>query len=162
MTKTEQILNALRTVNWTAAPQSATQKDFEGATAFLRMYADFILENESNQNLIPFASPLKVLGTDDVHVQQSIVDECLLLTGQSPLAYDKVFAMRALEWAALIESGHSATRGRENLFDPLIELVVNRVPAMIRKDHWVVDESMYPLLDWVKRYGSKSNRISDE
>ncbi len=38
------------------------------------------------------------------------------------------------------------------MFDPLIELVINRVPAMVRKGHWVVDESMYPLPDWVNRY----------
>lgn len=155
MTNSEKILNALRAVNWAAAPQPADHKDLEGATAYLQMYARFILENQQdlNQGLTPFASPLQVLGVQDVHIQQSIADEGQQLAGQSPLAYDKVFVMRALEWAALCEAGHPSTIGRETMFDPLIGLVINRVPAMVRKGHWVVDESMYPLPDWVNRYG---------
>lgn len=154
MTKTEKILNMLGSVNWAAAPQSAIDADLEGATAYLQMYAKFVLENQhdTSQSLTPFASPLQVLDVQDVYVQQSIADECQRLAGQSPLSYDKVFVMRALEWAALCESGHPSTVGRENMFDSLLGLVMNRVPAMIRKGNWVVDESMYPLPDWVNRY----------
>jgi len=155
MINSEKILTALRSVNWAAAPQPANHKDLEGAIAYLQMYARFILENQqdADQNLTPFASPLQVLRVQDVTVQQSIADEAQRLAQQSPLAYDKVFVMRALEWAALCESGHPSTLGRENMFDSLLGLVMNRVPAMIRKGYWVVDESMYPLPDWVNRYG---------
>lgn len=155
MTNSEKILNALRAVNWSAAPQPADQEDLEGATAYLQMYARFIMENQqdSNHGVTPFASPLQVLGVQDVHVQPSIAVEGQQLAGQSPLAYDKVFVMRALEWAALCESGHPSTAGRVAMFDPLVELVINRVPSMVRKGYWVVDASMYPLPDWVNRYG---------
>lgn len=154
MTKTEKIVNMLGSINWAVAPQSANDDDLEGATAYLQMYAKFVLENQqdTSQSFTPFASPLQVLGVQDVHVQQSIADECQRLVGQSPLSYDKVFVMRALEWAALCEAGHPSTIGRENMFDSLLGLVMNRVPAMIRKGNWVVDESMYPLPDWVNRY----------
>lgn len=155
MTKTEKILNMLGCVRWAAAPQAANDEDLAGATAYLQTYAKFILENQrdTSQSLTPFASPLQILGVQDVHVQQSIADECQRLAGQSPLSYDKVFVMRALEWAALCESGHPSTLGRENMFDSLLGLVINRVPMMIRKGDLVVDQSIYPLADWVKRYG---------
>lgn len=155
MTKTEKILDLLRQVDWGAAPRSAKLEDLDGATAYLRMYAKIILENteKSSQAITPFASPLQVLGVTDVHLQDSVVEECHRLTGESPLAYDKVFAMRALEWAALCESGHPSTYGREDMFDALLGLVVKRVPALIRKGNWVVDESIFPLVDWIHRYG---------
>jgi hypothetical protein len=154
MTKAEEILNSLRSVHWGAAPKSANREDLDGATTYLQMFARFILENQpdANRGWTPFASPLEVLLVEDVHVQQGVANECQRLTAQSPLVYDKVFVTRALEWAALCETGHPSTLGRENMFDPLIGLVINRVPAIIRKGHWVVDESMFPLQDWVNRY----------
>jgi len=158
MNKTEEILRILKYVNWAAAPQSANREDLEGATAYLQMYAKFILENKTDmsQSMTPFASPFEVLGVQDVQVPQSIIDDCQRLAGQSPLAYDKVFVIRSLEWAALCDSGHPSTAGRESMFDPLIGLVVRRVSAMIRKGYWVVDEGMFPLLDWINRYGVPS------
>lgn len=154
MKNSEKILNRIRSVDWSTANQSTDFKDLEGATIFLKMYARFLLDNQqsSSYGVTPFASPIQVLGLTDIRVQQAIVDEIQLLIGKSPLAYDKVFVTRAFEWVALCDSGHPSTQGREAMFDPLIELAINRIPTMVRKGHWVVDESMYPISDWVGRY----------
>ena len=155
MNKIEKILEILRGINWTTEPQSADSEDFDGATSYLQMYARFIQKNqqEINQNFTPFSSPFKVLGLHELRVQKKVEDECQELAGQSIFAYDRVFCMRALEWATLCENKHPSTLGGGDMFDPLIRLVVNRIPTRIRQGYWVVDESMYPLLDWVSRYG---------
>jgi len=90
------------------------------------------------------------------------MSECESLTEQSTNAYDTVYAKHALEWAALCDLSHPATRDREGLFEPLLELIVNRIPAMVRKGYWVVDENMFPLLDWEARYATTQVRSGSD
>lgn len=152
----EKTISKLRAVQWSTGPQQATTESLECARTYLCLFANFVYECrvERSADITAFTSPARILGLDEAPLSQVIMAECESLAKQSSNAYDCMYAKRALQWAALCDLSHPATCGREDLFEPLLHLVANRIPAMVRKGYWVVDENMFPLLNWETRYAA--------
>ena len=154
MSHVEKIMARLRAVEWNSGPQRASESELNGAGLYLRTFADFLCELQPNgPPAMPFADLSKVVGSVEL-LPRSIAGEAEALTSSSSNALDSVYVNQALQWAALCETSHPATRGREDMFDPLLNLVVSRVPTAIRKGYWIVDENAFPLMNWRDRYAS--------
>jgi hypothetical protein len=154
MSYVQKTIDELRTIDWNQVPQKAMPEDLEHALAYLRTFAKFIAEihADSSSTVTAFASPIQLLGLSEDQLNAATMDECELIANRSSNAYEGIYMRHALEWAALCDSSHVATHGREHLFEPLIKLVAKRIPAIVRQGYWVVDENLFPLDDWVKRY----------
>lgn len=155
MSHIEKTAALLRSIPWSDKPAPVTDKSLADAELYLRAFAKFVLECRADPSREPtlLASPCGVLSMKEAPLASALLAECAALAAQSRNAYDAVYARHALEWAALCDSDCPATRGREDLFEPLLRLVGSRVPALIRKGYWVVGENMFPMADWLTRYG---------
>ncbi|WP_256082160.1 hypothetical protein [Massilia sp. YIM B04103] len=150
----EEMIAKLEAVDWIESPRQATNNELAYAGAYLHLFANYVNANKTSlpESVHPFSSPLKVIGIERSLLNSEILERCERLVSQSSNAYDGVYAKNALEWAALCDAQHPASNGRESLFNPLVELVVSRVPAIIRQGNWVVGENIFPLQNWVDRY----------
>lgn len=154
MSHLEKIMTRVRSVEWAVGPQKASPAALNGAGAYLRGFAAFLREWQTDALVaMPFENPRKILGVIEP-LPPAIAKEAESLAEQSPNAYDVIYVKQALEWAALCDASHPATRDRENMFDPLLELVVGRIPTGIRKGYWFVDENLFPLLNWLDCYAT--------
>ncbi len=160
MTYVEKLLDAFRSIDWEAGPNKASDHDLVCARSYLDGVADLIKKNEQiSVSLIgPFFSPNRIFCSKTELLNQEVISECEVLTDKSSNAYEAMYCKYALEWAALCDRSFSVTAGHEDLFEPLIDLVTNRVSAIQRKGYWVVDENMFPLFDWPAKYGSKKQQ----
>ena len=154
MSHIEKIMARLRAVEWSSGPRQASESELEGASLYLRTFADFLRESQPSATpAMPFTDPSKVVGRGEL-LSPTVAAEAEALVGSSTNALDSVYVKQALQWAALCEASHPATQGREDMFDPLLDLVINRVPTAIRKGYWMVDENSFPLMNWIDRYAS--------
>lgn len=152
MSHIEKILTKLRSVDWEVLPQPANSIALADASNYLRTFAIFLRECHADASApMPFASPYNVLGVNEP-LPPAIAAEMEILVGQSQNAYDGIYARHALEWAALCDASHPATKDHQDMFDPLLDLIAGRVPTGIRNGYWVVDENLFPLLNWLERY----------
>jgi drug/metabolite transporter superfamily protein YnfA len=156
MSHIEKIMTRLRSVEWKIEAQRANPAALEGAGIYLRTFADFLREWHVDASAaMPFASPCQILGVSKI-LPSAIEAEAEGLTERSSNSYDEIYVKHALEWAALCDASHPATHDHEDMFRPLLDLVVDRVPTGIRKGYWVVDENLFPLLNWIDRYTNSS------
>ena len=155
----EQTLSRLRLIRWADAPAPATERTLDDARAHLRAFAEFVRHCRSvpSQNdPMPFTLPSRVLGMPDTHLSASVVAESEALAAHSRNAWDVAYVRQSLDWAALCDSAVPAAMEREGALDPLLRLLESRVPATVRQGYWVVDQDMFPLANWLTRYGPES------
>ena len=154
MSQTNKTMEKLRAVEWRIGPKPADSTVIDGASAYLQKFAAFLHEWQADtSSVMPFVNPREVLGVGDL-LTPVIAAEAEELAGQSANAYDLIYVKQALEWAALCDASHPATRDHEDMFDWLLNLVASRVPTGVRKGYWVVDENLFPLANWLDRYTS--------
>lgn len=101
---------------------------------------------------MPFSRPAGILKVKGDVLERETVVEFEALVSKSTNVFDGVYARAALEWAALCDASHPATNGQEDLYEPLLDLVVGRVFAAIRKGAWQVGDNAFPLSGWLGRY----------
>lgn len=155
MTHVEKLLNSFRFIDWGAEPSKANDYDLSRARIYLDEVAKLMKQNDliSKSGVGPFFSPQRTFCSEIELLSPDVIGECEELTKKSSNAYEAMYCGYALEWAALCDRKHFATTGYEDLFAPLMDLVVKRVSAIPRKGYWVVDENMFPLFDWPSKYG---------
>lgn len=147
MDKVKVLLDRLAGVNW-AEVREPTQDDLAKVKSYLDSLADL---SAAHAGLGIFFSPSNLVGSPVLNEsQQAQLTAVLPADGH---AYEAVFCRNAVEWAALVERQEAIAIKLADLYDPLIDVIENRVPLRSAKGYLMAGEHAFPMQRWPTGYG---------